>query len=255
MHKAKRKHELTEGRPRSTQAERRARSEAAIISAVRRLIGEHGTVGTTVAEIAKAARCSQGLPMHLFGNKENLVIRAVQAMITSGRGWGLLEPERGFVAFLKSATGWFPAAARHQADVRALLVLINEALLGHAAKKFSARAAAVQAIDKEYRQHIRRLLKSGIARGEVRSDIDLDIEPALILSSVRGIFSQWLISPESIDLERAGKYWLAELERTLSPAQAHKATSASLAGRLPSATRVRYNDQTPRSRSSHRRIR
>ena len=209
-------------RPRITQAERRARSEQRILDATIRLIAERGTVATTLGEVGEAAGYSRGLAAHLFGTKENLLIRAAQAIMTTRRAMGLfgVDPEGGFAAFLNAGKQWFPIAAREPENVRALLVLTSEALVGHAAKTFRTRAATIAALDSETRRHIRRLLEAGIARGEVRRDLDLDIQAVLILSALRGIMSQWLVSPASIDLVQTGKYWLAELKRALAPARA-----------------------------------
>jgi AcrR family transcriptional regulator len=228
-------------RPRRTQAERRARSEQRILDATIRLIAERGTVATTLGEVGLAAGYSRGLAAHLFGTKENLLIRAAQAIMTTRRAMGLfgVDPEGGFATFLKAAQQWFPIAAREPESLRALLVLTSEALVRHATKNFRARAAAVAALDSESRRHIRRFLEAGITRGEVRRDIDLDSQALLILSTLRGMMSQWLVAPKSIDLERSGTYWLAELKRSLSPAGAATGRTAAQVRRRPSRTRGR----------------
>ncbi|MFN8625812.1 MAG: TetR family transcriptional regulator [Candidatus Binatia bacterium] len=227
-------------RPRRTQAERRARSEQRILDATIRRIAERGTVATTLGEVGIAAGYSRGLAAHLFGTKENLLIRAAQAIMTTPRARGLfgIDPEGGFAAFLNAAQEWFPTAAREPERLRALLVLTSEALVRHATKNFRARAAAVAALDRESRRHIRRLLEAGIARGEVRRDIDLDSQALLIVSTLRGMMSQWLVSPASIDLERSGTYWLAELKRSLAPARADSKRRAARVGRRPSRARA-----------------
>ena len=231
-------------RPRLTQAERRARSEQRILDATIRLIAERGTVATTLGEVGVAAGYSRGLAAHLFGSKENLLIRAAQAIMTNRRAMGLfaIDPEGGFAAFLDAGRQWFPIAAREPENVRALLVLTSEALVRHAAKNFRARAAAVAALDSETRRHIRRFLEAGIARGEVRRDIDLDSQALLIVSTLRGMMSQWLVSPADIDLEQSGTYWLAELKRSLSPARADTKRTAAPAGRRPSRTRAAFQN-------------
>jgi len=227
-------------RPRRTQAERRARSERRILDATIRLIAERGTVATTLGDVGVAAGYSRGLAAHLFGTKENLLIRAAQAIMTTPRARGLLgvDPEGGFAAFLNAAQQWFPIAAREPESLRALLVLTSEALVRHATKNFRARTAAIAALDSESRRHIRCLLETGIARGEVRRDIDLDSHALLILSTLRGMMSQWLVSPGSIDLEQSGTYWLAELKRSLSPARADTRRTAAPAGRRPRRARA-----------------
>jgi AcrR family transcriptional regulator len=188
--------------------------------------------------VGVAAGYSRGLAAHLFGTKENLLIRAAQAIMTTPRARGLfgIDPEGGFAAFLNAAHQWFPIAVRQPERLRALLVLTSEALVRHATKKFRARAATVTALDRDTRRHIRRLLEAGIARGEIRRDIDLDSQALLILSTLRGMMIQWLVAPGSIDLEQSGAYWLAELQRSLSPARADTKRPVAPARRRPSRT-------------------
>jgi AcrR family transcriptional regulator len=241
------------GKPsRRTQAERRALSEQRILDAAIRLIGQRGTTATTLGDIGEAAGYSSGLPRHLFGTKENLIVRTAQAIMELRRAHGLfaLDPSGGLAALLEAGAEWFSFAVREPEVVRALLVLRSEAIIGDAAKDFPARVATVQALDERTWQHIRHFLEAGIRSGDVRSDIDLDLQPVLILSALRGIFSQWLVSPAKIDLEQAGRYWLAELERALSPTRTDGRGPARRVGRRP-----RQNPPSPQIASARARKR
>jgi AcrR family transcriptional regulator len=174
------KNEPAAKRFRRTQAERRALSEQRIINTAVRLFAKRGTAKTSLADIGEAAGYSRGLPAHLFGTKENLIVRLVQAI---PRPDGLLEvdPKGGLPALLGAVARWFSAGARESANVRALLILTSEGIVGQAAREFPRRAAAVRALDKKNRDQVRRLLEAGIRRGEVRSDIDPDKQALLIL--------------------------------------------------------------------------
>ncbi|MFI5046579.1 MAG: TetR/AcrR family transcriptional regulator [Acidimicrobiia bacterium] len=64
--------------PRSTgqtQAERRRKSEEALLDAAATLIAERGVEQTSLARIGEAAGTSRGLPTHHFGSKDALVAR------------------------------------------------------------------------------------------------------------------------------------------------------------------------------------
>src|SRR5262245_59087571 len=60
---------------RRTQAQRRSRSEAALLDAAAELIAERGVEGTSLASIGERAGVSRGLPTHHFGSKDALVAR------------------------------------------------------------------------------------------------------------------------------------------------------------------------------------
>src|SRR5262245_20297265 len=63
---------------RRTQAERRSRSEEALLDAAAELIAERGVEGASLASIGDRAGVSRGLPIHHFGSKDALVSRLAQ---------------------------------------------------------------------------------------------------------------------------------------------------------------------------------
>ncbi|MFF0339897.1 TetR family transcriptional regulator [Kribbella sp. NPDC004875] len=60
----------------TTRLEQRQRTEARILTAARRLFGEHGFDRTTIRAIAAAAGSDPGLVMRYFGSKEKLFAQA-----------------------------------------------------------------------------------------------------------------------------------------------------------------------------------
>ncbi|HXY28870.1 MAG TPA: helix-turn-helix domain-containing protein, partial [Acidimicrobiales bacterium] len=60
---------------RQSQAERRSRSEDALLDAAAELIAERGIQGASLANIGSRAGLSRGLPNHHFGSKDALVSR------------------------------------------------------------------------------------------------------------------------------------------------------------------------------------
>jgi AcrR family transcriptional regulator len=60
----------------TTRVEQRRRTEARILTAARRLFGEHGYDRTTIRAVATAAGSDPGLVMRYFGSKEKLFAQA-----------------------------------------------------------------------------------------------------------------------------------------------------------------------------------
>ncbi|MFD6859193.1 TetR family transcriptional regulator [Rhodococcus sp. NPDC060090] len=64
-----------------SRAERRKRTEAAVLSAARRQFAEHGFERTTIRAVAADAGIDPALVMQLFGNKEQLFSAAAHASV------------------------------------------------------------------------------------------------------------------------------------------------------------------------------
>jgi hypothetical protein len=78
----------------------------------------------------------------------------------------------------------------------------------------------------------RDILRRGIGDGSIRDDIDVEVEAALLVATLRGISYQWFLYPRQVDLVRL-----------------HEALVDQLADRLRSPRRVRT---TARARGSGR---
>jgi len=199
----------------STQAERRARSERLIVEATAVLLGQRGVLATTLADIGEAAGYSRGLPAHLFGSKENLLARAAREM----RNDGLLNlaPDGGINALLEAFLSWLVLVSRDSKRARALRVLLSDGILGDARDNRPALFAVVRELDQETRRHVRHFLEVAIQRAEIRPDVNVDAQAAIILATIRGLIDQWFVSPDRIDLVSAGKCFVRDLRRNLSP--------------------------------------
>src|SRR5690348_17433798 len=74
----------TAKKPRRTQPERVAESDARMLAAALRLIGERGYRGTSLAAIGEAAGYSRGLVHERFGSKSGLLWALVKQLL---RAW------------------------------------------------------------------------------------------------------------------------------------------------------------------------
>ena len=94
--------------------------------------------------------------------------------------------------------------------VRALFVLLGDALCNPLIERSIAKlnARSVEAIEVE--------LVAGVRAKEIRSAIDPKAQAQLILATLRGAVSQWLLSPKGIDLARLRDEMSTSLTRSLS---------------------------------------
>ena len=60
-------------------------------------------------------------------------------------------------------------------------------------------------------------IRTCIKQGAVRKDVDPVAHATLVLSTLRGLMSQWLIDPRGVDLDAAKADLLEGLRRSLAP--------------------------------------
>jgi hypothetical protein len=61
------------------------------------------------------------------------------------------------------------------------------------------------------------MLRNGIERKEIRSDINVRAQASLILTNLRGMLTLWLLDPDHVDINSIKKEFLASLRRSLIP--------------------------------------
>ena len=198
------------GLARRTQGERRADSERRIVAAAIVAIGRKGSAQTSLAEIGKAAGYSRGLPAHLFGNKNNLIVSVAQSL--------MLFPQQNtlFAEMLEILRQSFLIAMAEPEISRGFLVLWSEALAADVRTNAPELHAMLQTIDHAARLRLRKFLRNARASGELRKEVNIEAQPALIIGSLLGILWQWTISPARIDLLKLADGYIAELHFTLT---------------------------------------
>ncbi|HLZ83463.1 MAG TPA: TetR family transcriptional regulator C-terminal domain-containing protein, partial [Caulobacteraceae bacterium] len=106
---------------------------------------------------------------------------------------------------------YFDSAGKDPTRTRALFVLLGEglsnALVTDRLAELNARSARAFEAN----------LRAAIAAGEIRPNIDPRSQSILILASLRGAVSQWLLAPKSIDLAAVRDEFVASLRRSLIP--------------------------------------
>ncbi|MBO3273812.1 TetR/AcrR family transcriptional regulator [Pseudomonas schmalbachii] len=197
---------------RRTQTERRAEAEQRLLLAARKIVARKGWVGMTLAEVGEAAGYSRGLAAHHFGNKAGL-LRALAGFVnTSFMDLVKAAPKRrpgldtlkGFVSVYlgRKESDWV--------NTRALLALMAEAVT-----EDSETAEILAEYNRSVQSYLARHVSEGIAKGEIRVDVDPLAAAALILGAMRGMMMQFLLDPTAVDLAILQKQLIAFVDSAL----------------------------------------
>jgi AcrR family transcriptional regulator len=200
---------------RRTQAERREEAERAILEAATRLVAAKGLDDVTLADAGEAAGYSRGLPSHYFGSKAELLTAVAEYIgewfMTNLRTGAKRRP--GLNNLIAGIESYFDAGIRDPEKWRTLHTFLTGALHKPALTESVARLtrAAIKLIEAD--------LRAGIANGEIRRSIDPAAYAVLILASVRGSITQWLIDPAHVDLRALRTAYIASVKRSLEPTE------------------------------------
>ncbi len=197
---------------RRTQSQRREEAESRLLDAALAIVARAGSARLTLAEVGAAAGYSRGLATHRFGNKAGL-LRALAAHINARFHDQLrAAPARrdGLDAIRGNISVYFGRSDRNWTTTRALLVMMTEGFMEGAELK-SDMAAYNRLALAFFEKHLR----SGIAQGEIRDDIEPAGTAVLLLGSLRGVMLQWLLD-DAIDLGVVRDRLLAMLDVTLA---------------------------------------
>lgn len=201
---------------RRTQTGRRAVSEQRIIDAAMHVIGRKGTDRLTLSEVGAEAGYSRGLPAHLFGNKEGLLLRVVDRYLSyvPGRTHFALpdwEPGRGLERLRVIIQGWIGTGVRHPEYFRTYLILSGEAAREGPTGMGVALRAQICAMNHRTRTELARYLRQGRKHGEIAASVDPQHAALLIMSTLSGLLAFWVLDPQAFSLRRAASRCLDDL--------------------------------------------
>lgn len=187
-------------RRRRTQAERREDSERRILRAATKLIARRGYTKTTLADIGRAAGCAAGLVSHRFGSKEGLLrelIQRIRSQFYRDRIEQVLAGATELDALGRVVDAYLDVLLVREDRLRVLYVLMGEALgpVGELREVFAE-------VDRDFREIAASRLGAARDAGRLPTDVDPEGEAVLFVAMLRGVALQWLMSPESFDLER-----------------------------------------------------
>lgn len=188
-----------------TNLELREEATARMVKATIELVAEKGASRLTLAEVGRKAGYSHTLPNYYFKNKNNLLSLVYSNIISRFRdhmtAWTRSRPtarrKAGLASLMTLVEGYMEGAKTDSPRARATHVLWAESfssmpeLLGEVRKNNNETIFLIA-------DHIR----TGIARGEIRQDVDADALALILIGTLRGIVSQKLIDPQHADMDR-----------------------------------------------------
>jgi len=188
------------GRGRAATDERRA----ALLEAAYATIGERGLEGLRTREVAARAGVNISTLHYHFGSKEALVVAVIahvrdKFIAASARGGG----GRGLAAHLAAAWESF------REDKELGRVLQELVLRG---QRDRAARAAFRALHEFWGAMVEELLREGVARGELRADLDARAGARVVTSFVMGATTQLGVHARAFEFAAVA----GELERWLA---------------------------------------
>ncbi len=184
-------------KPRLTQAERTALSDARMFETAMQLIVECGTHNTTLKEIGERAGYSRGLASNRFGSKEALFSHMVRDF--NERWAAQLRRFVGLKTGLEALEGALDSLEyfllNHTVQMKAMYILWYESITSYEVVRRRLAANHVA-----YRRDTERWLRQGIEEGTVRAGIDPACFAVEFSAFIFGLVYQWLANPPAIDL-------------------------------------------------------
>jgi AcrR family transcriptional regulator len=183
-----------------TQAERTAISDRAMLDAAIELILEHGIEKTTLQSIGERAGYSRGLATYRFGSKSGLLDEVCKSI---SRNWldylkDRVDGQIGIDAMCTALDSYFEFISGHARDMQVLQILYGAA----ASPKAEFRSTSVN-IHQRQIDDVTAWVDAGISQGSIRSDIEAASIAAQYIAYISGMTYLWLISPSTINIEKA----------------------------------------------------
>jgi AcrR family transcriptional regulator len=186
---------------RRTQAERRSRSEEALLDAAAELIAERGVERASLASIGERAGVSRGLPTHHFGAKTTLVARLAERTQEQIAEF-MLERRgprtdiTGLDVVYNTVDAYLELFQHPSPDIRALLVMWGST--------FSSSSSVEGMADAERRSYegLAEVIAAGQNDGSIRADVDPTAVAVLLLGMKRGTAALLLTDSDLTDMRR-----------------------------------------------------
>jgi AcrR family transcriptional regulator len=181
---------------RRSQADRRAISDARILRAATELFAEQGSVRTTLNEVGARAGYTGGLVSSRFGSKAGLV-RAVLDDIYRRFRRETLDQMHGLESVVDRLSAYLRVfldrLAEPRSDVSALYVVMGEAMGAVPDLRLDVGRFMEQTVGE-----LAGLIERGVARGELRADLEPVHAATLLVAMLRGITIDRVARPEMV---------------------------------------------------------
>jgi AcrR family transcriptional regulator len=196
-----------------SRAQRAALSDERLIRAALELIAESGIESVTLRGIGERAGYSRGLVNYRFGTKEALLRAAAGHLL---RRWSdevmlpAVGDKVGLAALREMVSEYLKVLRSPEPFAKAYHTLVYAAL-----GPIPELRSELMQLHQELRERIADWIRKGIERGEIRGDVAPLDEATIFHGSMRGLGHQWMLDPDSVDLERAYAALIRGLERSL----------------------------------------
>lgn len=194
-------------------AVRREEAEERMVKAAVQIVAERGLEHLTLAECGEAAGYSRGLAPHYFGSKEGLISAIADHIVEDyiQRQRADRPKREGLAGLLDNVAYYVESGCSNVVTLRAFHAVLAAALTQ------PSLAGAIAKLNRNSVYSFIKMLRIGIERNEIRSDINPRAQASLILTSLRGMLTMWLLDPEHVDINAIKKEFLANLRRSLEP--------------------------------------
>lgn len=180
------------------QEERSAISDQRMLEAAISLLNKRGTAKTTLKDIGEFAGYSRGLASYRFGSKDGLWIELFARFdqIWKSHLREYLQGKTGLEAIRLAIRAQRDFFKREPGYLRAMYILWYESM-----GKESDIRAKLAGHHRIYRRDVSQWVQQGLEAGEIRADIDPEQFAAGYCSFMFGTIYQWVVAPDSLDLE------------------------------------------------------
>jgi AcrR family transcriptional regulator len=197
-----------------THAERRLEAETRIVQAAFEIVARRGVDQLTLAEAGEEAGYSRALPAHYFESREVLLAAVAEHAVKNYRkrlSEQNLAADDGIRSLLATIAFYLDDSRGWPKKLRAFHEVMNAGL------RWPSIAEVVARLNQEWIERISAQIRSAQRLGDIRADIDPAAEAVAISGAMRGIMAQWLIAPDSIDLDAVRDAYIAGLRRSWKP--------------------------------------
>jgi AcrR family transcriptional regulator len=181
-----------------------------LLEAAYALIAEKGLEGLRTRDIAARAGVNISTLHYYFATKEALLVGVVE--LTQERFRSTPQPRKGDpLAWTYDVRAYLEAGWRTFQAHPQLAVVLQE--LGTRGHRDPATKAAFRAMHVAWNKGVEDMLRAGMAKGSVRSDLDPKLAARVITSFTIGTTAQLGVNARAFDFEQVA----AELERWIRP--------------------------------------
>lgn len=172
----------------------RSDTQDRILDAAEAVFAQKGYRGGALNDVAVAAGYTRAGLLHHYPSKEALLLAILERRDQRLHAMESISAEDSIFDVLEK----FPAMARQLLDLRILIELGHIVTAEAASPDHPAHAWCV-ARERQLREDLTGSIDRAKQRGELRRDVDSATLGALVLASIEGLESQWLLD-DSVDV-------------------------------------------------------